>query len=370
MINEKETDEYLAKRSAYRDHKNSISENLGLGSVSSPISDSLYGLNNTGEPAQIPMNKEQYGLLFFTKPRLNLSIDNIKHSRIMYELSTGRKDSFRNYIRCNLDPRVAYDDELRTSLVDVNQAFIPILTNMIISCTGWPDLAPEMFTTAEGLKKESMSWVDGVSKDYTTYDIQASFRNVTGDPVTDIFFYWVHYMSLTMESVLEPYGNFLIQNELDHNTAIYRLVLDENRTFVRRISRTIATPTSSPIGAANNFERETPYNQSNDQIAITFRAHGMETQDPILIHEFNRSTWLTNPSLQTGKESLFFKVPRKALRLFKNRCYPQINPMTRELEWWVSQDMITQYMSMADWHASAAEDERLSELNRSLTGRR
>ncbi len=329
-----------------------------IGSVDSAIGNAFYGINHRQLHSSIPVNKDTYGLTFFTRPQLNFSTPNLRGDRRYISLLTKNAESIQRIIRCYLDPRLNYDSSpsLPCQYVDHQSAFIPILTNHLLTISGWPDVTVDSYLSKPGAYREVFSHVDAVSDIYSAYDITATFRNMIGDPITKMFLYWVHYQSLVYQGILVPYPDFLIRNEIDYNTRIYRLVLDSNKRFVQKIGCCgAAYPSSVPIGASFNLtETDKFLNMSNQEIVITFKAIGAQYQDDILIFEFNKIVGIFNPSMAT-KESLSImkKVPISLLNLFNNRGYPRIDPNTYELEWYVSQEDYAAVSQQYEDHARA-----------------
>jgi hypothetical protein len=325
-----------------------------VGALSTAIGDSFYGLNHRQQPGAISINKDYYGLTFFTRPRLNLSTENIRVARLLTPLLTNEPASIQRIIRCLLDHDLAKKG-ITSPFVDEQQAFIPILTNHLLSMNGFQDVVAPTMTAPEGMYKESWSMVDGLTQNYSTYDITANFRNIPGDPITLMFYTWITYASLVYQGVLVPYPDMIINNEIDYNTRIYRLVLDPTKTKVQKIGATGASfPVNAPLGASFNFEADRPLNSSNDQISITFQSSGAIYQDDILIDEFNRTTQIFNDGLKDGKrERAYTKVPMDALSIFNNRGYPRINPNTYDLEWWVSNEEYRRRLPQVDQQSSA-----------------
>lgn len=327
----------------------SITARGPLGSLDSPVARALWGINHRSQPGAIPTHKDQQGYVFFSRPNLNLSSENIQFDRRLAFLNTNEPMSINAYIRCMLDPSLQGRNEAQCPLVDPHQAFIPILTETIESISGFRDIAPGVYTTPEGMFKESMSWIDGPSVDYTTYDIPASFRNIVTNIVTRMSFVWTHYQSLVMQGVIVPYPNYWLDHEADFNTRIFKLNMDQTKTYVTQITSTIAEPTSSPVGAAANFEKSGPYNRTNDQVSVNFRCHGMETYDAILLEEFNEVVCYRNEFMRDGKrEASYKKIPTRALQAFNYAGYPRIDPNTNELEWWVPNADYAQIMGNED----------------------
>lgn len=178
---------------------------------------------------------------------------------------------------------------------------------------------------------------DDVAKDYGTFDMSASFRNLIGDPITLLFNTWRLYMARVYDGTLMPHPESIVEHEIDYQTAIYRLVLDPSRRFVQKVARTIAFPTGVNLGSAFNYSSDSVYNQENNsQINIQFRCIGVEYNDPILIHEFNHIVALFNPAMKDeNRKTAMVKVDHMALNFFNYYGYPYIDINTFELQWWV-----------------------------------
>ena len=346
---------------------NNVLAEGSIGSVTDAIGKSLYGINHRQTPGAIQLNKDFFGLTFFTRPDMNLTWSNVKDSRQLAPLLTRNLNSIPSIIRSLLDVRLGNSKEYGgvSSLVDAQQAFIPMLTNHLLSISGWPDAIAPTMTSQEGVYKEAFSMVDGVVANYSTYDIQANFRNIPGDPITLLFLVWIHYASNVFQGLMVPYPDNIVMNQIDYQTRIYRLVLDSSKRFVKKIGACGASfPMSSPIGAAFNYEHNTPISDSNHQISIPFRCMGFMAQDDILISEFNATTAMFNPSMdkdateienaiaklndgkkhsakiwddaRTGKN--YVKLNADELTLANNLGYPHININTYELGWYVDLD--------------------------------
>ena len=315
---------------------------MPAGRVNSIISDNFYGFNHRQQPGSMPINRDVHGLTFFTRPRLNFTTGNLRDNRLFAPLLRNSNQNQQRIIRCILDPELSKGtggETINTPLVDEHQAFIPFLTNSLISMSGWPDMDAPIFTSHEGVYKESFSLIDGIVRNYTTYDISANFRNTLGDPITAMFFYWLHYASSVYLGEMVPYPDSLLQNEIDYNTRIYRLVMDPARRYVQKIAATIAFPRSNPMGAAFNFDAAHPLNQSNDQISINFQCMGAMYNDDILVYEFNRTQVMFNALMDDRhRESTLIKIPVDKTTFFNYRGYPRINPADYELEWWVDKN--------------------------------
>lgn len=312
-----------------------------VGAPDTAMGSAFYGINHRQTPAPIPLNKDNYGLVFFTRPQLNLSTENIRAERFLGPLLTKQDASIQRIIRMYLDPRLgAQDQAIMSPFVDNKNAFMSLLTNHCISCTGWQDVLLDTYTSQPGAYREVYTQTDGVFKNYTTYDISATFRSMAGDPILLLMLVWQFYQAAVFEGKLIPYPDFLVQNEIDYNTRIYRLVLDHTKQYVQKIACTGASfPINTPIGNSFNFEVDTPLNMANKEFTIQFKSVGARYMDDIVVHDFNKVVGIFNPSMRLSdmsKSKDMVKVHMSELYLFNNMGYPYIQPNTKELQWYVS----------------------------------
>lgn len=317
-----------------------IIRSLGNGSFTTAIRDSIRGHNHRGVGNLVPLNNEQHGMTFFTRPNLNLSYDNIKFIRSLTPLLAEDPYSLQRAIRAYLDPegsRTKYKSEL----VDPYNPFMPLLENNLISVTGFPDGMVDTYTSQEGLYKEQYSFVDGVPWTFNAYSLSCNFRNIVRDPISYLFYVWTMYSLLVHEGSLDPRPSSILENEVDYQTRIYRLTLDPSRQFVQRINACgVSFPISNPIGAIFNIPSDDKYiNRDLDQITIEFKALGQCPYDPILIRDFNDVVEIYNPNMREGyRQSLYEYIPPLYKPMFNYKGYPRINEQDSELEWWISKD--------------------------------
>jgi hypothetical protein len=319
---------------------NKVMQTTAAGAIDTAIGDSYFGINHRQTPGPVGVNKDNYGLTFFVKPRMNLTTANLVSSRQLSPLLTKQPASIQRVIRLLLDHQLITKEGLKSPLVDPQMGFIPILSNHLLSMNGWPDVSVDTFSSQDGVYKEAWAMVDSVAQNYSIYDITANFRNTPGSPITLLFFAWIHYMSMVYQGIMVPYFEHIVEQEMDYNTRIYRLVLDQSKRFVTGIAACgAALPISTPIGSMFNFNSEKPYNDEYDQISIQFRCMGAMYKDDILVYEFNRVTELFNDTMgDRYRTSMYRVVPFEFLSIFNYRGYPRIDPDTYELQWWVPKD--------------------------------
>ena len=332
-----------------------------LGSISNSIGETFYGISQRRQQSAVPINRDDFGLTFFVRPQLNLSDFNLRPERKFTPLMTLEPASIQRIIRCLLDPRLTeFNPAFKSPFVDQQNAFIPILTNHLISCTGWPDSTVNSFTSKEGVYKEQFGFVDSVVEEFGSFDLTTTYRNMSGDPISLLFSVWQRYCSNVFQGVMSPYPDYITNNELDYTTRIYRLVLDKNKRYVQKIAATGACyPISVPNGASFNFDSDKPFNMSNENIPIIFKCFGYTYCDDILIHEFNRTVQIFNPSMADEYiTSNMVKIPFEALDLFKNKGYPKIDPKTYELNWYISKDEYVRIFGSYERHFEALNENR------------
>lgn len=318
---------------------NDVLDRTPMGNPSRAIGETIRGLNHRNLANSIPINRDYYGLAFFTRPDMRMTTENLSRERIFSPLLTKRAESLPRAIRAMLDNR--HNDHGDRSypcpLVDPKQIFIPLLTNQLISMSGWQDVELPTFTSEKGVYGEEISYADGVASIYRTYDITANFRNIPGDPITSLFLYWIHYAALVYEGKLIPYTNNIVENTIDYQTRIWRIVLDSTKRWVQKIGCTGASfPIGISIGQNYNYEIDQPINR-NDQISVQFRSIGAEYVDDILISDFNKTVVLGNADMADAarQNAGMMKIPYEYIYLFNHMGYPRIDPTTYELEWWI-----------------------------------
>lgn len=321
-----------------------------LGPLASNIVNTVYGINHRQTQLALPFNRDTQGLTFFTKPRMNLTTDNVRFVRQMIPLLNSEPRSIQRIIRSTLDPQLAFGSDVKRGnitcpYVDEFNMFIPLLTNLCLSVSGWPDFGVDTHTTPEGHYREAHSMVDSSVEIRNAYELSASFRNIPNNPVTLLFYFWLFYSAKVFEGELIPYGSSMYELEIDYNTRITRLILSPDKRYVQHMLTTGASfPLNAPVGALGNFDITQPFNDANDNVNIRFQCIGMDYNDPIQISEFNETVADANPGMADEfRDQYYIKIPYQVLSFFNMRGYPRISPADSELEWYVTYDMFNQY---------------------------
>lgn len=356
-----------------------------LGDVRSAIGTTFFGINHRQTPMPVPINSDGYGLVLFTRPQMNLTDGNMRTERKFIPLLTKEDTSIQRIIRCYLDPRLNFDpsNKIDCPYVDHKLAFMPLLTNNILSMSGWPDPVIETFNSKPGVYKEVYGFTDSIVENYGTFDLSSTFRNMQSDPITAMIWHWMLYMANVWKGNMVPYPDYLVKNAVDYQTGIYRLVLDRSKRFVQKIAQTRAQPVSSNLGTAFNYDSEKPLNESAERIEVQWRCYGATYEDPIIVSQFNRVVGIFNPAMRVypnetlpraanGGGGTVMPVPMESLQYFNCRGYPFINPDTRELLWYVDISDFNALMesykrTVTALKSTVDQDFRFSTINRKAT---
>ena len=333
-----------------------------IGPLKTAIGKNLSGFNHRQTPTNIPYNKDVQGLTFFTRPQLNLSGSNVRNIRKLYPLLNINETSVQRYVRCMLDPRLMLGNENRPPLncpwVRNDHAFIPVLTNNIMSVSGWDDPATPVFVSDRGNYGEGYAQVDGIVDNYEVSDMDVTFRNLKGDVIVYLFHVWQRYQSYVFEGLMVPYPDMLAENRIDYMTRMYRLVLDPTKTFVTKIGAIgVGFPIGVSMGQFFDFNEETPYNEQTKEITVRFKVIGKMYLDDILIKEFNEVVKIFNPMMKDGtREGVMQKIPMSLLQLFNHEGYPRVNPNNYELEWWIPNQQYVSVVNALGANPTSAEE--------------
>lgn len=341
-----------------------ILQSTAVGSIDKAITNNLYGINHEQLPSAVPSSKERQGYLFLVRPQLNLQLDNIRNSRKFMPLATDQSSvsdrdgnqlirdgstTIHRFVRTTLDPRLMAGykigqrtfNPLKCPLVNNEMAFIPILTNNVITSSGWPDLTIPLFTSKQGLFNESVSFADGLVEHYEQGTIDCTFRNTISDPILYMFYIWTLYMSYVFKGKFVPYLDFITNNRIDYNTRLFRIRMDRNRYKVTKIMSTgPALPMAASVGEFGDLNIDQIFSEANKDITIRFQYTGFEIFDDILILEFNKIVEMFKSDMKDGnRQNKMIIVPRSISYMFQHRAYPRINPENHVMEWWVDRSL-------------------------------
>ena len=333
----------------YRSKLDDISRLNGFSSLKSFMSDSYLGMNifNTFTPTIL--DNSQYGLIFFSRPNMNLHKSNIVKERTLSLLDSQDPNSDAAAIRGYLDPNNLRIGHFSSNKVLVDCPWINLLSNHCVSMTGWPDIVADTYVSQPGLYQQEWVMYDGIPKYYKTWPATFTFNNQDGNPIIHMLNYWSKYGLHAHEGLIDPYAVSMLEEELDYVTRIFVLILDNSRRKIRGIASTFAIPTAIGLGELFNIDRSKVYNDGVNQVSAQMTCIGAEYFDPILYKEFNDITCIFNQGmLPKNRNQSYVKIPHRHVRFFNYQAIPWINIETTELEWYVRRDVYTNIVKMSE----------------------
>jgi hypothetical protein len=319
-----------------------ISRIGGKGSSVQSIYEQLRGINSLGTHPTMPPVREQFGLTFFTRPRLNLTDGNLRAFRPFFSMIGGNDGiSIPRAVRAMLDPVNVWNGERRGSpLTNHEQAFIPWLSNGLVSQSGWPEISPGTFSSSEGNHHEAWSMIDDTIKNYRVWDLNTALRNGAGNVIIMLLFTWVCYGSLVYEGDMVPYPDAIMQHRIDYHTRIYRFALDANKKRITSWWSTIAYPYVAPTATGANMSIDNPFNTESQQVSVNWKCHGCDTFDPIVFTEFNNIVAYFNPNMHPAiRDKMMVQINEDTWNLFTYDTFFWIDPEEQILERWVSKEV-------------------------------
>lgn len=320
----------------------------GVGSYEATWQTVLSGIDRFGiNPT--PPNHETTGLIFITRPKLNLSTTSLKQDRLLSTLNTMDPISFPFSIRCYLDSKFARSANVvslssNSPFINSDVPFIVPLTNCHQSSGGWPDFFIDTETSQGGFFGEDQTIARGSDFNARSYDISLTFRDIQGGYIRALMYYWVYYIAAQCRGLVMAYPEDIYAQRLNYTCSIYRLVLDGSRRFITGWSKaTGCFPKSVPLGDIFNVPMRENYIHAAQEITIPFQANHVSYNDPIVFQEFNTLiTRYAGASMLDATSGSDLDAVRKQYRIkspndgFSNfKGIPWINTQgSNELEWW------------------------------------
>lgn len=324
---------------------NNVTVDTPYGNVNKIYGNAMRGLNRNPIIDTRELARDQVGFTFFVRPMLNLSTSNIMRYRPLHKYLVDTT-KFPNHVdtssRIYLDRLLAFNENLSSETADNLSAFIPILSNNLQSLSGFIDPTLDSYVSPSGARKQQYNLADGTDEINETMELTVNFKNTYEDQVMSIMSLWFTYIPRVKEGILNPYMGFIARRLVDYQSRIFRLVMTEDRRFVKRIAATGPIyPDVHAVGKYFDVSDDSSYNKQIATHSVRFKAHGWEYFDPILIREFNQTVGFFNPMMRginNGKkpESVgLVKLTARGEHEVQFKGYPRINEGTNELEWYV-----------------------------------
>lgn len=288
------------------------------------------------------------GYIFFTRPRLRLTQDNLRANRTFMLMKNTMDGSVANIVRAILDPVGHKAGVIKCSKIDQRNPFISFLTNNCKNSGGWPETVIDPYTSRPGLMGETISLADGYPTSYGSYTLNATFRNVANDAIGFLFHVWTQYAMLSHIGRVMPYKDDWLYNRINYNTRVYRLVTEPTGTYIVDWN---CTGASFPLNAAKSgvydYDSEQPVNQSLKEVSIQFQSNGAMTMDPIVFRMFNQTVINFCPQMAKDVRNTYFhRLTIAEKPFFSNLALPFIDLETARLDWYVDKIQYQQEMKL------------------------
>lgn len=311
--------------------------------IRTATAEAFGGANITGTIPAIKPNTNNHGYVFMTRPDLNLAPDNIRVSRQLSALANNDPKSILRAIAMILSPQLySRFKDTKSNLVDPLYPFIAISDNLTKSLTGWPSGQLGIHTSQAGIAKEEHIQADSPAFYNGQYSLSLSMYNSAGNAGKMLFHYWTTYIGAVLKhsNGVSPWPEYNFNGRLDYTSRIYRLIMDESRTYVEEMCATnYFIPQPPDLGPHFNFDAEQPKPFIGSTVDVELACTGAIYYDELLVNQFNRTVVLFNPAMHNsvrGKHMTY--VPKKYHTVFSGKSYPFIEPNTKELQWWTFKD--------------------------------
>lgn len=311
--------------------------------LNAPLANSFRGFNpfSTG-PAMMEISDNIIGLMFITRPQLNLSDYNIYRSERLISLAGASTNDISGYTRGLLDPRWAASNlgGFGHPMLDNNQPFIACLNEYLKTSTGFSDLQLRFGTSEPGIRQQVYQHVTGKLEENGQYSIQQTYHNPRPLIIQNLFQIWEGYISevVSGDNQLQPYPDYLVGHRCDHDCRIYHMVLNRDNEFLESIFASIQSiPSTYPAGAIADIDRtqNTRRASGQDELSIQFSSTGMRFDEISLINAFNEHTFLFNPDLyddiNSTTQQRYKKVPISEFDKYRYMMYPLLLPTEQEI---------------------------------------
>lgn len=300
-----------------------------------PLINSLSGLRIMGRgPAMMPMSDNTIGLPFVTRPRLNLTDDNISRSEKLVSLYGVGQYSVGAYVRAMLDERWAASNN--PIGFDNNFPFITCLTEYIKTSTGFGDLQMRIETSEPGLRDQVYQRVASKLEENGQYTVNQTYFNPKPSLIQAIFQYWEDYISEVVSGDRQcgPRDRYLVGNRIDYDCRIYHLIMNKDSMFLEHIFATIQSiPNTYPSGSIANIDNTAASirGEGQDEFSVQFSSVGMRMDEWGLIQAFNESMFLYNPRLMPDVRRTYFReLDVTEYAKYAYRAYPLLLPKVNE----------------------------------------
>lgn len=324
------------------DYYNGVLQGSNAPGYDNALINSFRGFNpfNPG-PAMMEISDNVIGLMFITRPELNLEDYNIYRSEKLISLAGAGSNDIAGYIRGTLDRNWAAANfgDKGHPMLDNYQPFITCLNEYLKTSTGFSDLSMRVNTTEPGLRQQIYQYVSSKLEENGQFSIQQTYYNPRPLIIQTLFQMWETYISEVKsgDNEITPRLPYLFGNRCDHDTRIYHLIMNRDTEYLESIFAAIrGFPTTYPAGGIADIDRtqSTLRGAGQDDFAVQFSMEGMRFDEISLINAFNEHTYLYNPDLYltvTGKSNLYRKLDTHEYMSYRYMMYPLLIPTQQDI---------------------------------------
>lgn len=267
-------------------------KSFGAGTYVNQLQNNMTNIDRFGVKA-ITYNNVHSGMLFMTRPHLNLSSINLRQNRFMHLLNTMDPTSMQFAIRLWLDAPMSRDSGLTDSVDSClnftknSPWFIPLMNN-ITDVSGFPSQTIKTYTDEGGFFSESQSFAIGSDRNRTPFDLQMTFTEPLGGICMAILQFWLEYISAITIGEMVAYPFQIDRQIINYTVSIYRFILDPSKQYIQKFSKcTGCFPIARPGGACFDISRNEDFVEAAKTFSTVFRCNIYEENCPIILKEFN-----------------------------------------------------------------------------------
>lgn len=327
---------------------------MGHGLYTNTLQNFLSRLDRHGT-AMVPLNSMNPGFTFITRPRLNMTLGNLRQHPVTASLASEEENSVSFMIRALLDTRMSRGQPIfagahnsfhglndedttfadkagKSGLVDVMNPFFIPLCNGLKGISGFPDFSIHEETTEGDFHSGDFTFAKGSDMNNRTQELSLEFRDAQGSPILASIFYWALIISLQAKGVMMAYPDDIYEQRLNYTVSIYRFITDHTRTHILWWCKaTGCFPKSAPIGALFNINQGEDVVSSAMNFSVPFVANDIKVNHPGHLLQFNRLMRDYCPNITD--QSVFPDVPYETQYNFNSLPYIETDSRGLVLKW-------------------------------------
>ena len=283
---------YILPNQYYLQHLDAIYQASGFGRFNTQLQTFMAKLDRHRMNMAIT-NRENVGVFFITRPKLNLTEPALLQSRKLAQLNSKKANSMAFAVRCLLDKKLAKSSEFvekarKSQLFDIHNPFITPLCNALRSISGFPVKQMQTYTTTGGYHNEDQTIALGSDGLRRTYDLSLTFKDIQHSPVLSLFEVWFEWIELMRKGMVVMYGENIDRQRIPYSVGIYRFTLDPTKTYIQHMAKgTGCFPTEDPSGRIFDINDMGTYISAASEFSVNFKCNNFMYNDFAIALSFN-----------------------------------------------------------------------------------